>query len=155
MSALQLIPLTQRQAREFVGRYHRHNLPPRGDIIRVGLQSQRTIVAVGMAGRPVARGLDDGTTIEITRICTLGTPNAASRLYGALCRAAKALGYTSAITYTLASEPGSSPRAAGFEWDADVPIDSWERPNRARYQQDLFGNNRRPTEPKIRWRKGL
>lgn len=155
MSRLKLVPLTQRQAREFIGLHHRHNLPPRGDIIRVGLSSQGEIVAVGMGGRPVARSLDDGATIEITRICTLGTPNAASRLYGALCRAAKALGYTKAITYTLQSEPGSSPRAAGFEWDSNTKSTTWERPNRIRYQQDLFGNERRPTEPKTRWAKTL
>ena len=36
---------------------------------------------------------DDGTTIEVTRVCTDGTANACSLLYGAMWRAAKALGY--------------------------------------------------------------
>lgn len=34
---MELTPLTQRQARAFIAAHHRHNEPPRGDIIRVGL----------------------------------------------------------------------------------------------------------------------
>ena len=34
------------------------------------------LVGVAVVGRPVARHLDDGLTLEITRVATDGTPNA-------------------------------------------------------------------------------
>ena len=67
-----------------------------------------------MCGRPVSRILDNGQTSEITRLCTDGTPNACSFLYGACCRIAKAMGYKRMITYTLASENGASLKASNF-----------------------------------------
>lgn len=111
---MNLVPVSQREARAFVRAHHRHSRPDR-DIFRVGLEVDGELVAVAVAGRLKAEGLQDGKTIEITRVCTLGHTNACSRLYGALCRAGAALGYRRAYTYTLASEPGTSPRAAGAE----------------------------------------
>lgn len=67
-----------------------------------------------MCGRPVSRMLDNGQTCEITRLCSDGTPNACSFLYGACCRIAKAMGYKRMITYTLASENGASLKASNF-----------------------------------------
>lgn len=158
MTRLTLCPVTLSQARRFVGEHHRHNLPDRGWKFGVGIKdAQGELVAVGTAGRPKGRGADDGWTIEITRCCTVGTPNAASMIYGALCRAAKALGYTRAITYTLAEEPGTSLLAAGFEREAVLS----ERhahirsDGSGRYQQDIFGAERRPSGPKVRWRRDL
>jgi hypothetical protein len=112
--SLYLVPLSQRQAAEACASWHRHNAPPRGDIFRVGAAVEGQLVAVGIAGRPVARHLDDGQTIEVTRVASSGTRNATSFLYGALRRAAFALGYTRVITYTQANEGGASLRAAGY-----------------------------------------
>ncbi|MGW4694046.1 XF1762 family protein [Kitasatospora cineracea] len=70
--------------------------------------------AVAIVGRPVARHLDDGQTLEVTRTATDGVRNANSLLYGTCWRAAKALGYTRLITYTQAGESGASLRAAGW-----------------------------------------
>lgn len=72
------------------------------------------LVGVATAGRPVARHYDDGRTLEVNRTCTDGTPNANSMLYGAVWRAAKAMGYKRCITYTQADETGASLRAAGW-----------------------------------------
>ncbi len=118
---LYLVPLSQREAREHVQRWHRHNAPPQGDIIRVGAAADGELVAVGMAGRPVARHLDDGQTLEVTRVASSGHDNATSFLYGALRRAAFALGYTRVITYTQAAESGASLRAAGYRVIAQRP----------------------------------
>lgn len=119
---LQLVPVSQRQANEAVTRWHRHNAAPRGDLFRVGLaDDDGVLVAVGIAGRPVARHLDDGRTVEITRVSSDGTRNAGSRIYGALTRAAFALGYRRVVTYTQASESGASLRAAGFRVVAELP----------------------------------
>lgn len=156
---LTLVPVTLRAANAFIGEHHRHNLPVRGWIVGVGVQDEGGgLVAVGILGRTVARGADDGRTAEVTRVCTIGAPHAASMVYGALCRAAKALGYHRVITYTLQEEPGTSLRAAGFEVDAKLAArPAWERSEagQGRYQTDLFGNDRRPPGPKIRWVRRL
>jgi hypothetical protein len=153
---LTLVPVTRDVARRFIGDHHRHNLPPVMVRIAVGVESEGQLVGVATAHNPIARMLDDGYTLEVTRTCTDGTPNANSMLYGAVTRAAKALGFRKLITYTLAEESGSSLKAAGWEKEADVqPEGSWSRPSRPRVQVDLFGNERRDPGPKIRWAKQL
>lgn len=153
---LELRPIVRDRARVFVGQHHRHNGPPLGWMFGVGLFAGEELVGVGFASRPVARALDDGMTIELTRVCTLGQRNACSMIYGALCRAAAALGYHRAITYTLVEEGGASLRASGFREDASLgERPSWSCPSRPREQADMFGNERRPTGPKIRWRRDL
>jgi len=84
------------------------------------------MVGVACAGRPVARHFDDGLTIEVNRSCTDGARNANSMLYGAVWRAAKAMGYRRAITYTQAEESGASLRAAGWVRVKSIaPRGSW------------------------------
>lgn len=146
-------PITLRSARAFVGTHHRHNAPPRGWLFGTALWAGDELVGVGIASRPVGRGLDDGVTVECVRVCTTGERNACSMLYGRLCRAAAALGYRRAITYTLASEPGTSLRAAGFTRDADLPARaSWSAPSRPRIEVDLFGKRTTPDgQDKVRW----
>ncbi|WP_326204294.1 XF1762 family protein [uncultured Oscillibacter sp.] len=51
------------------------------------------LCGVAIAGQPVARKLDDGLTVEIRRVCTDGTKNACSILYGACARVARDMGY--------------------------------------------------------------
>jgi hypothetical protein len=109
-----VVPVTLRQACEFIALHHRHNKPPRGWKFGVGLRAGADLVGVATAGRPVARHYDDGVTLEVNRTCTDGTPNANSMLYGAVWRAAKAMGYKRCITYTQADETGASLRAAGW-----------------------------------------
>lgn len=78
-------------------------------------------MAVGIAGRPIAKEYDDGQTVEVARVSSDGTKNATSMLYAALTRAAFALGYRRVITYTQADESGSSLRAAGWRVIAQRP----------------------------------
>jgi len=158
MSASELVPLTRAQARVFVAAHHRHSAPPVGDVFRVGLDVGGELVGVAIAGRPAARLLDDGRTLEVTRVCVVAGAgeNACSRLYGAACRAAKALGYRRVVTYTLERETASSVRAAGFERDADVEHrDTWARPKRPRHDLNLFGERTRDVGPKVRWSRVL
>jgi hypothetical protein len=75
---------------------------------------------------------DDGWTLEVTRLCTDGTANACSFLYGAARRAAFALGYRRLGTYLLASENGASVRAAGWRMVGEVKGRSWSCPSRPR-----------------------
>lgn len=157
VARLELVPVSQKVARRFVREHHRHNRPDPGDIIRVGLELEGELVAVATAGRPKAQALDDGRTLEITRVCTLGHDNACSRLYGALCRAGGALGFRLAYTYTLASEAGTSPRAAGFVIDSSYRRErDWaEESGRHRYTENLLGETVDPEGPRIRWRRSL
>lgn len=98
----------------------------------------------------------DPFLVEITRTCVVDTPNGNSQIYGALCRAAKALGYRRVITYTLAAESGASLKASGFVVDAELPPSrGWDQPSRQRYEVDLFGESRTPEGPKIRWARVL
>lgn len=113
-------PISLNAANKWMADVHRvHKRPCAGWLFGVAiLADDGAVIGVAMAGRPKARHLQDGTTVEITRVAALpGHPNACSFAYGALRRAAAALGYRRVYTYTLATEPGISPRAAGFVYD--------------------------------------
>lgn len=154
---MKLRPVTLRDAKRFVGEHHRHNQPPVGWQFGVGLSNGTDeLRAVAIAGRPVNRNLADGQTVEITRVCTVGDRNANSMLYAALCRAAKALGYRRAITYTLESESGSSLRATGFREVGRVKAGrSWASEDRARHDATIWGDPILPDEDRIRWERTL
>lgn len=151
-SMLQLVPVTHRRARAFIADLHRHNRPPVQMIFTVGAELDGVLVGVATAGRPVARELQDGKTLEITRVCTDASRNVCSMLYGACRRAGLALGYRRFVTYTLISEPGASLKASGFRAAAELKERrSWGSRGRVRYDTDLFGNKTRDQGPKIRW----
>ena len=87
---MQISPVTLRVAKAFISRHHRHNKPPVGHKFSIGLRNDAgELIGVATAGRPVARHLDDGLTLEVNRTCTTGERNANSALYGAVWRAAK------------------------------------------------------------------
>lgn len=151
---LTLRPITRDAANEFVGEVHRHNkrrLP--GWKFGTGLFHGGELVGVGIAGRCSSRVLDQrggGHFIEVTRVATDGVRNGCSQIYGALTRAAKALGYCRAYTYTLDHESGASLRASGWEVDAVLRVrKGWDTPSRRRDEDDW------PAEAKVRWIKHL
>lgn len=117
---LTIRPITLRAACAFVAAHHRHNKPPRGHKFSVAVHTVHALVGVAIAGRPVARALDDGLTLEVARTCTDGTRNANSMLYGAIWQAARAMGYTRCVTYTQHDESGASLRAAGWVRSAQL-----------------------------------
>lgn len=80
---------------------------------------------VAVCGRPVSRYLDDGRTLEINRLCTDGTKNACSMLYGGCCRVAKAMGYKKVITYILETEDGTSLKASNFTCEGKAGGTHW------------------------------
>jgi hypothetical protein len=117
---LRIVPTDLKTANEFVRRLHRHSRPVVGYKFAVGVEDETgTLRGVAIVGRPVAPRLDDGTAAEITRLCTDGTRNACSMLYGAARKAARALGHDPVFTYTLPEEGGASLRAAGFRLDKE------------------------------------
>lgn len=146
---LTLVPVTLRAARAFVDEHHRHNSAPRGHKFSIGLERDGILIGVAIVGRPLARECDDGKTAEVLRVCVLeGNPNGNSKLYGACCRACKAMGYTKVITYTLPEEGGASLRASGFipEGTTKARTKGWDTPSRPRGKPEKYQEGQ-----KIRW----
>lgn len=131
-------------ANEFVRRFHRHHRPVVGHKWSLGAFLSGDLVGVAIIGRPVARMRDDGETLEVLRLCTDGTRNACSFLYGAAARAVFALGYRRVGTYTLPSEGGASLRACGWKLIGERGGGSWNVPSRPRV-------DKAPTETKWLW----
>ena len=156
-AALRLIlqPVTLKAANEFVALYHRHCQKTwrNGGKFAIGCVelSRPTLLGVVIVGRPIARGLDDGWTAEVLRLCvgSVTAPNACSMLYRAAWRAWRAMGGRRLVTYTLVEESGASLRGAGLVPVAQVRGESWNRAGRHRQDRDLF------FKPKIRWQLAL
>lgn len=144
MAVLQLQPISFSEACEFVRQHHRHHIPPQGHKYSVAVADEEKVVGVIIVGRPVARHLDNGWTLEVTRCCTDGTKNAASKLYAAAWRAARAMGYRRIVTYTLAEEPGTTLRAAGWRSLYQTQGGSWNCEARPRI-------DKHPTGQKTLW----
>ncbi len=153
------IPTDLTEANAFVARHHRHSLPTVGHKFSIGVTVRGERVGVAICGRPVARMMQDGSTMEVLRVCVVdgvSELHVCSNLYGRCVRIAREQGYRRIITYTLASESGASLKAAGFKRVAEVAADTWQRPNRRRQQQirTLFGDiEKRDKGPKVRWER--
>ena len=146
---LTLTPINLKTANAFVQQYHRHHKPTRGHKFSIGVSDSGSLVGVAICGRPVARRLDDGYTLEINRLCTDGTPNACSILYAAAYRAARAMGYTKVVTYILDTESGVSLKAAGYVCDGragGLELNGERKPKLA---------NQYPYQMKTRWVKKI
>ena len=123
---LSICPISLKEANAFVDSHHRHHKHVQGHKFSIGVEDESgQLVGVAVCGRPVSRYLDDGYTLEVTRLCTDGTQNACSILYGAARRAAKAMGYRHIITYILATEDGTSLKAAGYLRECESPGGIW------------------------------
>ena len=122
---MKVFPINLIQANEFVARHHRHHKPVTGCKFCIGVLNNNRVVGVAICGRPVSRYYDNGVTLEINRLCTDGTRNACSFLYGACARVAKAMGYQKIITYILESENGASLKASNFDFKGRAGGKMW------------------------------
>jgi len=129
---MEVTPIFQKQAFEFISQHHRHHKKPVGSIFQISVVENGKIVGVAVVGRPVARMLQNGITAEVTRLCTDGTKNACSMLYSACWRIAKNMGYKKLITYILESENGASLRASNWHLVGIRGGGSWSVPSRPR-----------------------
>jgi len=141
---LRVVPLPLDQANAYVAEHHRHSNPTVGHKFSLAAALGEEIVGVAIVGRPVARPLDDGWTLEVLRVCSTGERNVCSFLYGACWRAARALGYRKLVTYTLKAESGSSLKAAGWTVVGEVTARSWDAPSRPRV-------DKHPLQERLRW----
>lgn len=130
-----------------VREWHRHLPELQGGLFAAACEVDGECVGVAVAGNP-SRVWQGSGKLVITRVATTGYENACSMLYGALSRAAKALGYREVWTYTLPDEPGTSLRAAGF---IDMGLtDGGEHSRPSRYRKPAVRS-----EPKRRWLRRL
>lgn len=143
---LVVAPATLAEANAIVASIHRHHAPATGHRFSLKVIDEAgAIHGVAIAGRPVAREICQSTVLEVSRVATNGTPNACSALYGAAARTAKAMGFARIQTYTLASESGTSLKAAGWVMDGQTSGGDWNTPKRRGRRTD------QPQEPKHRW----
>lgn len=144
---LEVIPVTIRFANDFVGKHHRHNKPTQGAKFAIGAMHDGEVVGVAIVGRPISRMLDDGMTVEVTRVCVLddAPKNTCSFLYGRCWRIWQQMGGKRMVTYTLQTEPGSSLKGAGWKIAGEVKPKGWDMPNRQRNWQEVYG------QTKFRW----
>ena len=85
--------------------------------------------------------------IEVTRLCTDGTPDVCSMLYGAAYRAARAMGYKKVVTYILDTETGSSLKAAGYKCEGKAGGVEWTGKRKPKKPEQY------PHQMKTRWVK--
>lgn len=137
-------PIELAEANAFLVEHHRHHKSVIGHKFSIGAAIGEKMVGVVIVGRPVARMRDDGMTLEVTRLAVDGTANACSFLYGAAARACFALGYKRIGTYILASEPGTTLKAAGWRLIGSAGGGSWNRKERPRI-------DKHPTQNKLLW----
>lgn len=145
---IKAVPLELSEANAFVDSFHRHHAPVHRDKFRVGAMQGGKLVGVVQVGRPVSRNMDDGKTLEVVRLCTNGSKDVCSFLYGKAARIAKELGYEKIITYILESETGISLQAAGWHEEATTKGGTWNRKSRPR-------KTTAPIVPKRRYSKVL
>lgn len=123
---MRLAPITFRTASDFINKFHRHHRSTIGCKFCVCVVDESEMIhGVAICGRPVSRYLDDGYTLEINRVCSDGTENVCSMLYGGCCRIAKEMGYRKVITYTLVSENGASLKASNFICEGEAGGKHW------------------------------
>lgn len=141
---LELRPIDQKSAFAYIKANHRHHDVPVGALWQHGAHDDEgRLCGVAIVGRPIARKLDDGLSCEVTRLCTDGTKNACSLLYGASRRVAIDKGFRRGITYILESENGASLRASGWRFAGISPGNSWNVESRPRTDKHPLGPKHR------------
>lgn len=148
------VPITLREANDFVSSYHRHSgrTSRDGGKFAIGASDGSGMVGVAIVGRPINCQLArDVYTAEVLRTCTIPDPpkGTNSYLYGACWRAWRAMGGRKLITYTLQTETGASLRGAGWKVVGEVKGGGWDRPNqdRRREWKPIYG------QQKFRWER--
>jgi hypothetical protein len=157
---MQVKPISLKDANAFVYNFHRHHGIVIGCKFAIAIDVEGETKGVAICSRPVSRHLDDGFTLEVSRVCVIDADNGCSKLYSACARAAKEMGYRKIITYTLESELGTSLKASGWVCDLEGAGGSkWgstDKIKRTNSTTDLFGTYLKyPSELKRRWVKIL
>jgi hypothetical protein len=134
--SLRIVPLTLKQANELVSKWHRHHKPAVGYRFALGVELDVVLVGAAIVGRPVSREIRQYAVAEITRLVTDGTKNACSFLYSACARVAREMGFEAIQTYILEDEPGTSLKAAGWEFISLTSRGNWNHSWRKGRRED-------------------
>lgn len=146
---LRLRPLTLSQANELIVKLHRHHKPVVGHRYTLGAYRGIELVGAVVVGRPVSRELDQYAIAEVTRLVSDGSPDVCSFLYSAAARVAKEMGFWKIQTYILATEPGDSLKASGWQFEIETSGGNWNHSWRKGRRED------QPMCIKNRWGKVL
>lgn len=149
---MKIIPLTLKEANVLVESLHRHHKPVRGHRFSLGAIKDSKLVGAITVGRPVSREINYKVVAEVTRLVTDGTKNTCSFLYSAAARVSKEMGFEKIQTYILDSEPGTSLRAAGWEFDETTRGGNWAS---SKLYREQGRRQDQPQCPKQRWVKKL
>ena len=153
-SSLRIVPLTLREANDFVEAHHRHSARTSNDggKFAIGLQYEGQLVGASIVGRPIARLLQVPGAAELLRLCTSPSApkGAESKLYARARRIWQLMGGTLLHTYTLSKESRASLKGAGLkEPAAEIDGAQWDRAARPRSLKAIHD------EPKLRWTEAL
>lgn len=153
---MEIVPITLRNANDFVAEHHRHNgrTARNGGKWAIGVGMDSELVGVSIVGNPLSASLMDGFTAEVLRVCVKdGSPKGAcSKLYSRCWQIWRLMGGLRLITYTLQSESGASLRDAGWRIVGEVrpTEEGWRKKDHLsaiREWQPVMGQR------KFRWEK--
>ena len=139
---LSIKPISLLNANKFIIKFHRHHYKVQGHKFSISCYDDDKLVGVACCGRPVSRYLDDGLTMEVTRLCTNGVKNTCSKLYSTCARICQEMGYKKIITYISQFESGHSLLCSGWFLEKEnVGGENWNSKKRQRTIEiiDLFG----------------
>lgn len=147
------IPITLKEANDFVESFHRHNkrTSRNSGKFAIGVSTGDELVGVAIVGNPLSATFMDGFTAEVLRCCTneSAPKGACSFLYSRCWKIWAAMGGRRLITYTLATESGCSLRGCGWQIVAQCPAGqigkNWNKGAAAREWQPIYG------QQKLRW----
>ena len=150
---MKIVPITLREANDFVERHHRHSARTSNDggKFAIGLNADGSLVGVAIVGRPVARMLQEPGTAELLRCCVspVAPRCATSKLNARAKRIWQLMGDIRLVSYTLTRESGASMRASGFVAETSVPARRWDTASRRRAPRAI------EAEGKTRWSADL
>ena len=159
--SLEIRPISLNDANSYVVENHRHHDKVKGHKFSIQVLDEGRLCGVAIVGHPQGRYDDDGLTLEVLRLCTDGTYNACSILYGRCAKIAKDLGYKKIITFILETETGASLKASGWKLENEHcgGLD-WSKNKRYRERQECSQLSFIPVKvvPKVykkRWVKEL
>lgn len=150
---LEIVPMSLREANDFVASYHRHNgrTSRNGGRFAIGAAMEDQLVGVAIVGNPLSASFMGQRIAEVLRLCTLDAApkGCCSALYAACWRAWRAMGGLKLITYTLQTESGASLRGAGWKVVGETGANGvreggWNK-GTARRWQPIYG------QQKFRW----
>jgi hypothetical protein len=150
--ARRIVPLTLREADEFVRswhRDHRHHPMSRFHRFSLGLLEDERLIGAIIVGFPMARATDLNQVAEVHRLAGDGSKHASSQLLAAAARVTREMGFS---RLQMIAEPSerSAPsflKAARFTFDGETSGSPWDHASRR------DGRNRRDSSPnpKHRW----